>query len=79
MPQNKIPIKLTTILLLTTILISLAKAKVYFSLYDDLETLIIENINKADQELPYFFTTTIDGRILKLFTVQKTKIILEDI
>ncbi len=66
MPQNKRQIKLTVILLLTTIfisqffLISLSKTEVYFSLYDDPETAIIENINKAGQELPYFFTTTIE-------------------
>jgi len=66
MPQNKRQIKLTIILLLTIILISqfflisLAKTEVYFSLYDDPETAIIENINKVGQELPYFFTTTIE-------------------
>ena len=66
MPQNKRQIKLTIILLLTIILISqfflisLAKTEVYFFLYDDPETVIIKNINKAGQELPYFFTTTID-------------------
>ena len=54
MPQNKIQIKLTTILLLTIILvsqfflISLAKTEVYFSLYDDPETVIIENISKVE-------------------------------
>jgi len=54
MPQNKRPIKLTIILLLTTILIaqffliSLAKTEAYFSLYDDPEAVIIENINKAE-------------------------------
>jgi len=66
MPQNKRQIKITTILLLTTILISqfflpsLAKTDVYFSIYDDPETVIIENISKVGQELPYFFTTTIE-------------------
>ena len=54
MPQNKRQIKLTTILLLTTILtshfflISLSKTEVYFSLYDDPEAIIIENIIKAE-------------------------------
>ncbi|MBA7559255.1 hypothetical protein ES695_18950 [Candidatus Atribacteria bacterium 1244-E10-H5-B2] len=71
MPQNKRQIKLTTILLLTIIvifqffLISLAKTEVYFSLYDDPETVIIKNINKAGQELPYFFTTTIEVELEK--------------
>jgi len=68
MPQNKIQIKLPIILLLTVILISqfflisLAKIDVYFSLYDDPETLIIKNINKVGQELPYFFSNTIEGK-----------------
>ena len=54
MPQNKRQIKLTIILLLTIILISqfflisLAKTEIYFSLCDDPETAIIENINKAE-------------------------------
>jgi len=53
MPQNKRQIKLTTILLLTTILISqfflisLAKTEVYFSLYDNPQKAIIKNINQA--------------------------------
>jgi len=53
MPQNKRQIKLTTILLLTTILISqfflisLAKTEVYFSLYDNPQKEIIRNINQA--------------------------------
>ncbi len=65
MPQNKKRIKLTIILLLTTILIShfflpsFAKTDVYFSLYNNPETVIIKNINKAGQKLPCFFTTTI--------------------
>jgi len=54
MPQNKRQIKLTTILLLTTILISqfflisLAKTEVYFSLYDNPQKEIIKNINQAE-------------------------------
>ena len=54
MPQNKIQIKLTTILLLTTILISqfflisIAKTEVYFSLYDNPQKEIIKNINQAE-------------------------------
>lgn len=53
MPQNKRQIKLTTILLLTTILISqfflisLAKTEVYFSLSDNPQKEIIKNINQA--------------------------------
>ena len=53
MPQNKRQIKLTTILLLTTILISqfflisLAKTEVYFSLLDNPQKAIIKNINQA--------------------------------
>ena len=54
MPQNKRQIKLTTILLLTTILISqfflisLAKTEVYFSLSDNPQKEIIKNINQAE-------------------------------
>ena len=54
MPQNKRQIKLTTILLLTTILISqfflisLAKTEVYFSLYDNPQKEIIKNINQTE-------------------------------
>jgi len=54
MPQNKRKIKLTIILLLTTILISqfflisLAKTEVYFSLYDNPQKEIIKNINQAE-------------------------------
>jgi len=54
MPQNKRQIKLTTILLLTTILISqfflisLAKTEVYFSLSDNPQKVIIKNINQAE-------------------------------
>ena len=54
MPQNKIQIKLTTILLLTIIfisqffLISLAKTEIYFSLYDNPQKEIIKNINQAE-------------------------------
>jgi phosphatidylserine/phosphatidylglycerophosphate/cardiolipin synthase-like enzyme len=54
MPQNKRQIKLTTILLLTTILISqfflisLAKTEIYFSLYDNPQKEIIKNINQAE-------------------------------
>jgi len=54
MPQNKRQIKLTIILLLTTILISqffiisLAKTEVYFSLYDNPQEEIIKNINQAE-------------------------------
>ena len=54
MPQNKRQIKLTTILLLTTILISqfflisLAKTEAYFSLYDNPQKEIIKNINQAE-------------------------------
>ena len=54
MPQNKRQIKLTIILLLTTIvisqffLISLAKTEVYFSLYDNPQKEIIKNINQAE-------------------------------
>jgi len=54
MPQNKRQIKLTTILLLTTILISqfflisLAKTEVYFSLSDNPQKAIIKNINQAE-------------------------------
>jgi len=53
MPQNKRQIKLTIILLLTTILISqfflisLAKTEVYFSLSDNPQKEIIKNINQA--------------------------------
>lgn len=53
MPQNKKRIKLTIILLLTTILIShfflisLAKTEVYFSLSDNPQKIIIKNINQA--------------------------------
>jgi len=67
MPQNKRQIKLTIILLLTTILISqfflisLAKTEVYFSLYDDPETGIIKKINKVCQDLPCLFSTTMKG------------------
>ena len=69
MPQNKRQIKLTTILLLTTILISqfflisLAKTEVYFSLYDDPETLIIENINKAEISIDIAMYTFTDKEI----------------
>jgi len=54
MPQNKRQIKLTIILLLTTILISqfflisLSKTEVYFSLYDNPQKEIIKNINQAE-------------------------------
>jgi len=54
MPQNKIQIKLSIILLLTIILISqfflisLAKTEVYFSLYDNPQKEIIKNINQAE-------------------------------
>jgi len=54
MPQNKIQIKLTIILLLTIILISqfflisLAKTEIYFSLYDNPQKEIIKNINQAE-------------------------------
>ncbi len=54
MPQNKRQIKLTIILLLTIILISqfflisLAKTEVYFSLYDNPQKEIIQNINQAE-------------------------------
>jgi len=54
MPQNKRQIKLTIILLLTIILISqfflisLAKTEVYFSLSDNPQKAIIENINQAE-------------------------------
>ena len=54
MPQNKKRIKLTIILLLTTILvshfflISLAKTEVYFSLSDNPQKIIIKNINQAE-------------------------------
>ncbi len=54
MPQNKRQIKLTIILLLTTILISqfflisLAKTEVYFSLSDNPQKEIIKNINQAE-------------------------------
>jgi len=54
MPQNKKRIKLTIILLLTTILIShfflisLAKTEVYFSLSDNPQKEIIKNINQAE-------------------------------
>jgi len=54
MPQNKRQIKLTTILLLTTILISqfflisLAKTEVYFSLSNNPQKAIIKNINQAE-------------------------------
>ncbi len=67
MPQNKIQIKLTIILLLTTILISqfflisLAKTEIYFSFYDDPETVIIKKINKVGQDLPCLFSTTMKG------------------
>ena len=53
MPQNKRQIKLTIILLLTSILISLfflislAKTEVYFSLSDNPQEEIIKNINQA--------------------------------
>jgi len=65
MPQNKRQIKLTTILLLTTILISqfflisLAKTEVYFSLYDNPQKEIIKNINQAESFINiamYIFT-----------------------
>jgi len=67
MPQNKRQIKLTIILLLTIIIIyqfffiSLAKTEVYFSLYDDPETVIIKKINKVCQDLPCLFSTTMKG------------------
>jgi len=54
MPQNKKRIRLTIILLLTTILISqfflisLAKTEVYFSLYDNPQKEITKNINQAE-------------------------------
>jgi len=65
MPQNKRQIKLTIILLLTTILISqfflisLAKTEVYFSLYDNPQKEIIKNINQAESFINiamYIFT-----------------------
>ncbi len=65
MPQNKRQIKLTTILLLTTILISqfflisLAKTEVYFSLSDNPQKEIIKNINQAQASINiamYIFT-----------------------
>ncbi len=65
MPQNKRQIKLTTILLLTTILISqfflisLAKTEVYFSLYDNPQKEIIKNTNQAESFINiamYIFT-----------------------
>ena len=49
-PQTKFSIAtfVIIILALTLCLSSLAKTEVYFSLYDDLETVIVENINKAE-------------------------------
>jgi len=49
-PQTKFSIAtfVIIILALTLCLSSLAKTEVYFSLYDDPETVIIENINKAE-------------------------------
>jgi len=35
--------------------------EVYFSLYDDPGIVIVENINEVGQDLPYFFTTTMEG------------------
>ncbi len=69
MPQNKRQIKLTTILLLTIILISqfflisLAKTEVYFSLYDEPEAVIIENISRAE----YFIDIAIYTFMIKKF------------
>jgi len=78
MPQNKRQIKLTTILLLTTILISqfflisLAETEVYFSLYDNPQKEIIRNINQAQAFINiamYIFT---DKEIaLSLINAQK--------
>jgi len=69
MPQNKRQIKLTIIILLITILISqfflisIAKTEVYFSLYDDPETAIIENISKADISIDIAMYTFTDKEI----------------
>ncbi len=70
MPQNKRQIKLTIIIILLTIifisqffLISLAKTEVYFSLYDDPETVIIENINKAEISIDVAMYTFTDKEI----------------
>lgn len=69
MPQNRRQIKLTIILLLTIIfisqffLISLAKTEVYFFLYDDPETVIIENIRKAEISIDIAMYTFTDKEI----------------
>jgi len=48
--KNKLTLITLTIIILTLILCLsfLAKTEVYFFLYDDPETVIIENINKAE-------------------------------
>jgi len=69
MPQNKKRIKLTIILLLTTILIShfflisIAKTEVYFSLYDNPQKAIIANINQAQAFINIAMYTFTDKEI----------------
>lgn len=78
MTQNKRPIKLTIILLLTIIiisqffLISLSKTEVYFSLTDNPKKAIIKNINQAEAFINiamYVFT----DREIALFLIDAQK------
>jgi DNA uptake protein ComE-like DNA-binding protein len=64
-PQTKFSIAtfVIIILALTLCLSSLAKTEVYFSLYDDPETVIIENINKAEVFIDIAMYTFTDKEI----------------
>jgi competence ComEA-like helix-hairpin-helix protein len=64
-PQTKFSIAtfVIIILALTLCLSSLAKTEVYFSLYDDPETVIVENINKAEVFIDIAMYTFTDKEI----------------
>jgi len=64
-PQTKFSITtfVIIILALTLCLSSLAKTEVYFSLYDDPETVIVENINKAEVFIDIAMYTFTDKEI----------------
>jgi DNA uptake protein ComE-like DNA-binding protein len=64
-PQIKFSIAAFIIIILALILClsSLAKTEVYFSLYDDPETVIVENINKAEKFIDIAMYTFTDKEI----------------
>jgi len=64
-PQTKFSIAtfVIIILALTLCLSSIAKTEVYFSLYDDPETVIVENINKAEVFIDIAMYTFTDKEI----------------